>query len=251
MKSLQLQVAVLPNMLGAPPIVNSGSVVIDTLRFTTTAAKALSSDCQTIHIAGSIQQALMLAEGIQAPLPALLCGERNCRPIAGFDLGNSPLEYSSERVQNRQLIFTTTNGTVAVQAARDFQHCLLGSLVNRTAIARRIAELQAHHWQIICAGTDGEIAGEDVLAAGAIIESLSGIVNTALRLLNDSAIMALQLWQQVANHPNELSSLLSGFAGGRNLIEAGYKSDIEFSARLDLLNVVPMLSTGKGFFTRG
>lgn len=239
MNPLQLQVALLPGLLHTDNTGNRGAVVIDTLRFTTTAAQALAAGCHSIWVAGTVQQALNLSGDSSEKNRSLLCGERNCRPIAGFDLGNSPLEYTPQRVKDRKLIFTTTNGTLAVQATSDFQHCLLGSLVNSRAVARRILDLRIQDWHFIGAGTDGEVAGEDILAAGAIIQRLVELTKHQVRLVNDAAMLALQLWEQSTRQFPDLAGLLSSFSGGRNLVDAGYGKDILFASQVDSLDIVP------------
>lgn len=249
MNSLQLQVALLPSLLDNTHSELCGTVVIDTLRFTTTAAQALAQGCLGILVTHSIQNAQSLAEQGAGQSRVLLCGERNCRPIPGFDLGNSPLEYTPQKIKDRQLIFTTTNGTLAVQAATGFKHCLLGSLINRTAVARQITNSPTCRWQFICAGTDGEVAGEDLLAAGAIIDRIVQATPCPLWQMNDSAILALQIWKRVADQSMDLKQLLSSFSGGRNLIEEGYINDIEFASQVDLMDVVPTLNAER-FFTR-
>lgn len=217
-------------------VVQRGAVVIDTLRFTTTAAQALHAGAESIQVAQEIDAAVQLAQQIGST--ARLCGERHCKPIPGFHFGNSPLEYTPDAVAGGKLVFSTTNGTRAVEAVANFDTCLLGSLVNRQAIARSIAASNIDRWSIICAGTDGQVAGEDLLAAGAILDSLMKI--TQAELEGDSAMIALSLWQ--ANPmatASALASLLEKFSGGFNLVQAGYGADIQFATDVDSLDVVP------------
>ena len=44
----------------------------------------------------------------------LLAGERRCCTIPGFDLGNSPREFTRETVEGKTILITTTNGTRAL-----------------------------------------------------------------------------------------------------------------------------------------
>src|SRR5438067_1607265 len=72
------------------------AVVIDVLRATTTIVHALAAGCLCVRPCVEIADAHALA----ATLPAgsvLLGGERGGRPIPGFDLGNSPAEYTAAR----------------------------------------------------------------------------------------------------------------------------------------------------------
>lgn len=218
------------------PKVQRGAVVIDTLRFTTTAAQALHAGAESIQVAQEIDAAVQL--GKQIGSNARLCGERHCKPIPGFHFGNGPLEYTAESVAGARLVFSTTNGTRAVEAVSDFDTCFLGSLVNRHAVSRAMAASSIDRWSIICAGTDGQVAGEDLLAAGAILDSL--IKHESVKLVGDSAMIALSLWK--ASQPaadSGLASLLEKFSGGFNLVQAGYGADIQFAADVDSLEVVP------------
>jgi 2-phosphosulfolactate phosphatase len=235
-----ISVTLLPELIEPCHSLNSssqqaGCVVIDTLRFTTTAVHAIQSGAKSILVVQDIEQARLLARTNPS---AQLCGERLCRPIEGFDLGNSPLEYVSSVVADRELIFSTTNGTRAVEAASQFQQCFLASLVNRSAVARAIHQSPLSQWHILCAGTDGQVAGEDWLAAGAVVDSLHQL--NPLVLNNDAAQLAWMLWRKTWDgNVVHLQNLLESFVGGQNLIRAGYEADILFASQVDLLKAVP------------
>ncbi len=243
---LEISVALLPQLLPAnwsanhsdqPPVL---AVVIDTLRFTTTAAVALQAGAAAVSVAAEVETARTLAR--QLGPDTLLCGERHCHPIAGFQLGNSPLEYTPETVGQRRLVFSTTNGTLAVAAATTAGQILLGSLVNRQAVAQWIVASRFSRVWLVCAGTDGQVAAEDVLTAGAIAHACQQLTICALN--NDSAMLAIDLFAQQsdgagASSQPRIIQLLSQAAGGRNLIEAGYARDIAAVAKLDSLSVVP------------
>ncbi len=227
------------------------AVVIDTLRFTSTAAVALAAGARSIQVLSDIQRAKELAEQRRQHPDGgkvLLCGERKCIRIPGFDLGNSPAEYKSEIVQGADLIFSTTNGTVAVEAASQAPKILLGSLLNRASVAAQVdQELEIasashiHAW-VICAGTDGEIAQEDVLTAGAIVHCL--LQTQRWHCANPSAQEALQLFvsTQTSNPHAAIMTVLREAPGGRNLIQAGFAHDLDLVSHLDELQVVPVMN---------
>jgi 2-phosphosulfolactate phosphatase len=251
-----ISVAFLPALLNSLPtslpLQDSGSVVIDTLRFTTTASVALSRGAASLMVAATIEQARKL----QAENPgSLLCGERHCYPIPGFQLGNSPLEYTRQTVSGRTLIFSTTNGTLAVQATQSMQRCLLAALVNRHRVAHAIIDSDIESWWIVCAGTDGQVAGEDVLAAGAVIHACQQPTVDAITLGNDIAQIALQLWrdsQQLwfSGH-HQPQTALQSFVGAVNLASSGYGPDIAFAAGLDTIQDVPHRVASNRFVSLG
>jgi 2-phosphosulfolactate phosphatase len=246
MITLEVEVALLPSLIAPSASPESGwAIVIDTLRFTTTAIQGLVAGGTSVSVASDIEAVHQLAAS-RAVRP-LLCGERHCRPIAGFDLGNSPAEYTTASVGDKQLLFTTTNGTLAVAACRGFGTCVLASLLNRSAVARALLHAAVPRCSIVCAGTDGQIALEDVLAAGAILDALlhSAPDRARLQLQNDSAQLALAAWQQAVAptgpDPLRLASYFRTAAGGQNLVEQGYASDLTFAAQVDSSSVIPRL----------
>lgn len=243
--TIQVQVALLPDQLPQDDVAESDiAIVIDTLRFTTTAATALEVGAECVATTDSVEAAR--AAAAEAP-SWLLCGERQCNPIEGFAMGNSPLEYTPDRVSGRKLLFTTTNGTRAVEAARVAPEVWLGSLVNRHAVCEAIASLRETRSQlritIICAGTDGSVATEDVLAAGAIIDLLETTTAPPVAY-GDSAQLALAAWRgitQTSAPTNEaLQAALQQAKGGANLIEQGYASDVTRCSELDSARALPI-----------
>jgi 2-phosphosulfolactate phosphatase len=231
-----LSVALLPGLELPASAADHAAIVIDTLRFTTTAAHAIQSGANSIRVVQEIAVARDVAT--RSGNCAKLCGERDCRPIEGFDFGNSPLEYTSNAVLGHDLVFSTTNGTRAVEATRRFAECFLAALVNRTAVAQAVLRSEIEFWQIVCAGTDGQVAGEDVLAAGAILETLIEIGR--VHLINDAARLSLTLWQNFWNgNTSQLLPILESYSGGSNLVRTGYRADIQFASQVDLLDAVP------------
>lgn len=237
------------------------SVVIDTLRFTTTANQALALGARSVHVSSSVEQAIQLAS--EFPTRPLLCGERHCHPIEGFDLGNSPLELTRELVHGRDLVFTTTNGTLAVEAVSHVPSVLLGALVNRHAVCQYLSDATSGDVLLVCAGTDGQLTWEDVLTAGAIIDELCRSEN--FQYGHDTARLAHAAWQAIeASEPVPRDAIphdteqqragirhqsarleveLSHSIGGRNLLESGFQRDVHFAAQLDRLSAVAQNSS--------
>ncbi len=248
------------------------AVVIDTLRFTTTACQALQVGASCVHVAPTITRAQQMAK--ETKPRALLCGERKGHRIEGFDLGNSPVEVTRDRVDGRELIFTTTNGTLAVEAVRHIPTILLAAFVNRSVTCHYILEQTSGDVSVVCSGTSGQVTWEDVLTAGAVVDQLINS-NKSVEYGNDSALLAHTAWQATlgkvgetglrnpidrqhddilpelqANPPAEavvarLLDELSRSLGGRNLIESGYQRDLQFAAQLDRLPIVARNQPGQ------
>jgi len=220
-------------------------VVIDVLRASTTIATALAHGAAAVRPVAGIEE----ARGLAAVLGAgtLLGGERGGVRIPGFDLGNSPLEYTPDRVAGKTIVITTTNGTAALHACREAREILVGSLVNRTAVADEVRRLAGDSVTVhlVCAGTDGEITAEDVLAAGAILDAAAGSVEA----LDESAREAVAFFRRVAAAVDVQSGLVAEFRrspGGSNLIDLGMEADLPVAAAIDSLAVVPRLDRASG-----
>lgn len=210
------------------------AVVIDVLRATTVATTAMAAGASAILTCSDIDEAKRLAAENS---PALLCGERGCRPIEGFDLGNSPTEYGSSVVAGRTLVMTTTNGTRAIAASSSADRVVLGSFLNLSAVVDAIDDAASVH--LVCAGTDGHITGEDVLLAGAIAETLTRRSPSADAC--DATSIAIAWWRDRVGvmDAETLTEALAKTRGGRNLIRVGYGNDLERCAAIDSLPVVP------------
>jgi 2-phosphosulfolactate phosphatase len=150
-------------------------VVFDVLRATSSMLAALSHGAARIFPVKEISEALALQRRL--PPPVLLAGERDGLRIRAaqtgggdFDLGNSPREFTAERVAGQTIIMTTTNGTRALQACRGARHILAGAFLNLGALAVWIKKQRPASLLLVGAGTFEQAAYEDTLAAGALCD---------------------------------------------------------------------------------
>ncbi len=220
------------------------AVIIDILRASSTITTALLNGAIAVIPCDSPDEARQIRQA--SPInSALLGGERGGVLIEGFDCGNSPTEYPSSRVSGKTIAFTTTNGTKALLKSAAAETILIGAFVNRQALVDRLhADQKSVH--LVCAGTDGEITGEDVLFAGAVVETLLDLQKDRWEL-NDSARIARGFWQQsVSGETREslsagIESAMRQTHGGLNLIDLGYDNDINLCSAVDTIGVVPIL----------
>jgi len=232
-----LRVHLLPEFVECSDLAGSRCVVIDVLRATTTIVTALAAGAQAVVPCLTIENALKCGQSLGEQ--ALLCGERGGLPIDGFDLGNSPAEYDQGRVDGRQVVLTTTNGTRALLHARQAGEVLVGAFANLSAMCKHLAGRS--RVEILCAGTDGHITREDALVAGAMVERLAA---GEVWDLNDQAELARDAWRQVAGRddalrPYRVLTALRSSRGGRNLVAIGMHRDIELAAQIDTSNLLP------------
>jgi len=164
----------------------------------------------------------------------LLGGERGGLSLPGFDVGNSPGEFKPKLCRNSTLVLTTTNGTKALLRAADADRVLVAGFVNYSAVCEQLRQ-DARPLHIVCAGTEGAVALEDTLLAGALVDFLCDVAE--LRM-NDSARLA---WDSFEHHGRVLAGALEISRGGAKLKQLGYDEDIRAAAQVDLFHVVPEL----------
>lgn len=211
------------------------AVVIDVLRATTTIAWALHNGSDGVQTFANIKE-LRSAAASWPVKSRLLLGERHGRQIDGFDLGNSPVTVTPERVQGRRLFMSTTNGTRALQRVRHVAHLHTAALPNRRAVAERLLKDGHQRVWIIGSGWEDSYSLEDSLAAGALATAILE-ADISINIVNDELVAAMALWQQWQDTPEECLRVASH---GRRLIELGnHDSDFHCCAQVDVLSVVP------------
>ena len=223
---MNLEVVLLPRDLKPGQLRDRACAVFDVLRATTTMAAALAAGVTEIHLFDNLDAARAAAAG-SPHASRLLCGEAQCVAPPGFDLGNSPGQFLPAH-RGATLFMSTTNGTRALLAAREAAAIFTGAIVNASAVAEA-ARATGRDVTLLCAGTNGQVAMEDVIGAGAVA--------TALRAdrLDDIARLAVHAFESGKNH---LPGVLSETVGGINVRQAGLSEDIDFAARLDAVPVV-------------
>jgi 2-phosphosulfolactate phosphatase len=178
--------------------------------------------------------------------PKLLCGELGALRPEGFDLGNSPGEFTPDRVAGKTLFFSTTNGTVAVLAAESAAagappgHLFAGALVNASAVANAVLAAGTD-LTLLCSGTQGLFSAEDVIGAGAVLAAI--LAKTTAELRSDRAVIALAAFQSARA---DLPAWLRQTHGAHNIRRNKLDPDIALAARLDVFDVVPRLERSPG-----
>ncbi len=213
----------------------SYAVVIDVLRATNTIITALANGAKEIIPVPEIE----IAWEMKKENPSyLLGGERGAQKISGFDLGNSPLEYSPEVVFNRGIIFTTSNGSRALNSSSKADMVCVASLANSKALAKFLAN-SLKNLTIVCAGTLGNPSLEDTLAAGKIIEEILALEKNYH--LNDFGYISLSTYLQ--NKAN-IFQAISSSPNGQKLKKLNMSEDIEYCSLMDQTEIIPIFKDG-------
>jgi 2-phosphosulfolactate phosphatase len=234
-----LEVLWLPQELAPSLLADSRVVVIDVIRATTSITTALAAGGQRVIPTGSVAAARAKADRIGR---SLLCGERNGLPPEGFDLGNSPREFTSELVAGESLIFTTTNGTAAIEAATDARELRLACFRNVGTVARVLsgpADIKGGPIIIICSGRNGRIGMDDAWCAGHLVERI--LKRSPSLGLGDGAQAACAFAASLGRPTRES---LAKTDAGRSLCDLGLGEDLVPCAKVDDLSVVPIWYDG-------
>jgi 2-phosphosulfolactate phosphatase len=210
-------------------------VVIDVLRASTTIVTALYNGAREIIPTTTIDSAARIASNLSSEVK-LLGGERNGKVIDGFHLGNSPREYTPERVKGKTIVFTTTNGSQAVVKARYATATLICGLVNITAVQEQIQRVGGD-LTILCAGREGGFSLEDTVCAGMLIQRVMEGRNEDAEL-SDGAVAARVIYRALGKVPLKL---LRSTEHGKYLQEIGLGEDLPVCAAVDRTPVVPVL----------
>jgi 2-phosphosulfolactate phosphatase len=211
-------------------------VVVDVVRATTTIIEALANGARAIYPTDSTEEAVRLASSLGRE-DTLLCGERKGRKVEGFDLGNSPREFTAEIVADKKLVMSTTNGTRALRVGQEGARLLPCAFTNLQAVADAVADAE---WLVIlCAGQDDRFSLDDALCAGHLIQRVLKERDDE-HDLNDSshAVRAL------ASARKPTRRFLSLAAGGAAVIEIGLADDLDICSDVDRHDIVANMSDG-------
>ncbi len=213
-------------------------VVIDVLRASSTIVTALAYGCRGLVPILSPEQAKEKAQQFKKE-EVLLGGEREGRKIKGFDLGNSPREYQKEIVEDRIIIFSTTNGVKTLERVRGAFRIIIASFLNLQATFNYCSKFQGDIL-LACAGKEGYFSLEDTVCAGMLINSLRDIYSDTCQEV-DANLTAQVLYKKFGNN---ILEMLRKSQHGRYLESIGLRKDLEFCSQLDIFNIVPIFRDG-------
>jgi 2-phosphosulfolactate phosphatase len=232
---MKLDVVFSPAGLASAEVQGRTVFVIDILRATTSMCAALAHGAKAIIPVASTEEALRLSQTIGST-DVLLAGEKNCLPIPGFPLGNSPSEMGDTKVRGKTLVVTTTNGTKALLACQGAAAVYPAAAVNLTVAAEKAREVLEREKDlvIVCAGRDGVFSLDDAYCAGRLMAAALGS-RKPRRGFNDAAMASLDL---VRRYGEEWERPLLRSRAGRELVRLGFHDDVRDAARLDAYPVL-------------
>jgi 2-phosphosulfolactate phosphatase len=238
---MRVHVALTPAEFPDAPLSGRVALAVDVLRATTASVAACDAGCRRVVPVPDAEAAEAMAA--RDGTDTVLAGERGGEALAGFHLGNSPAEFTADRVGGRTVVLTTTNGTAAMLAASRAAAAGLAALTNVTAAARWALE-QDRDVSILCAGDNGAFSLEDTVCAGLLVGRLADASPGAV--LSEGAQAALGLGR---HYGTRLDRLAEDSSWARRLLRLGRAADVTWCLRTDVSLVVPVFVAG-GFVPR-
>lgn len=208
-------------------------VVIDVLRATSAITTAFYNGVAKMIPVATIEEAMKYKEqGL------IVAAERNGEIVEGFDLGNSPFGYMNKKVKGKTIAITTTNGTQAIEAAKNAQTVIIGSFLNLDIVIDYL-KTEQRDVLLLCAGWKNKFNLEDTLYAGAIADALVSKYDYTTNC--DSAIAAGQLYH-LAKH--DLYGFLSLSSHRNRLQKLNLERDIKYCLTPNQCPVIPIMENG-------
>jgi len=210
-------------------------IAIDVLRASTTIITALHNGAREVIPVTTVESAVKLAGQLAGDV-VLLGGERGGRMIQGFSLGNSPAEYSTDRVKGKSIVFSSTNGSQVLVNGRYAREMVVCGFVNMRLVVDFLRE-RPRDFILACAGTNGAFSLEDAVCAGMVVHEL--VKDTSLEAtLSDGALAAESLYR---SYGKNVLKLLHSTQHGRYLQDIGFEDDLKLCASVDSIPVLPQL----------
>lgn len=226
--SRQIEVCLSPVMVPNYQMAGRIVVVIDIFRASSSICYGIDNGAHAIIPVATVDECLSYAgQGY------LLAAERNGEVVEGFDFGNSPYSYTAEKVKGQTVVLTTTNGTFAIQQAKQADQIVLGSFLNLTSICNWLAA-QDKDVLLLCSGWKNKFNLEDTLFAGAVVHQ----IKKSFSHFCDAAIAAEDLYLLAKS---DLRGYLFKSSHSQRLKELNIENDIQFCLKQDCCQAIPGL----------
>lgn len=209
-------------------------VVIDVLRATSAITTAFEHGLESLIPVSTVDEARELQkQGI------MVGAERNAEKVEGFDFGNSPYDYMGDNLKGQTVALTTTNGTMAIDMAKDAKMVVCGAFVNLSALVNWLKR-EKNPVLLLCAGWKGRYNLEDALFAGAVTQQLA--FTEGFERVADSALTTQYLYEAAKEDTNKF---LINSSHRQRLAKLNLKEDIRYCLSIDQTHNIPVLRDGK------
>lgn len=226
--SREIEVCLSPSLIPNYNLEGKVVVVIDIFRATSSICYGFENGAEEIIPVASVEECKSY-EG----KGYLLAAERNGEVVNGFDFGNSPFSYTSEKVSGKKIVLTTTNGTHAIQQAKSADKIVVGSFLNLDALCNWLST-QSHDVILLCSGWKNKFNLEDTLFAGAVVNKLKDSFSHHC----DASVAAEDMYVLAKDN---LRSYLYKSSHSQRLKELNIEADIQFCLKQNICKVIPVL----------
>ena len=210
-------------------------VVIDVLRATSAMCVAFERGLESIIPVSSVDEA---RKYIGKP-GYLAAAERNGEVVEGFPIGNSPIAFSKMDLTGKTVVMTTTNGTRAIETAKDAKQLIIGAYLNMSALVEYLYAQQANVL-LLCSGWRGKTNLEDTSFAGAVVDRL--IKTGKFGAEEDSSIAAQYLHKAAQDN---FLGILKAAPHRRRLQKLDLLDDAKYCLTPDQCSVIPVLENDR------
>ena len=225
----KIEVFLTPALLDLYTIDNSIVVVIDILRATSSMVYGIDNGATAIIPVSQVEDCLNYADK-----GYLLAAERNGEVVEGYDFGNSPFSYTADKVRNKTVVLTTTNGTKALHMARSkASQVVIGAFLNLQSLCDWLKG-QEKDVLLLCAGWKDQFNLEDTLFAGAVVNQLrQNFVH-----FDDASVAAEDLYLLAKE---DLYAYVGKSSHSHRMVALNIGEDVKFCLQLDICEAIPVL----------
>jgi len=234
MGKLILEVCFSPAVFYRYNCTDSIVVVIDVLRASSSICTAFENGATELIPVAEVEEAKEYKKK-----GFLVAAERDGLVLGFADFGNSPFNFTRDRVEGKTIVYSTTNGTRIIQMTSGSYRTVIGSFLNISSLTEWILE-EKHNVILFCAGWKDRFSLEDAVCAGAYASRLlsSGMYYT----ICDSALAAADLWKIAEKN---LTGYIEKAAQRSRLRDKGLDDCIEFCLTPDFTKIIPAAEGGK------
>ncbi len=209
-------------------------VIVDILRATSAICTAFHNGVKSIIPVSTVEEARQKKEN-----GYIVASERDGYVLDFADFGNSPFNFTEEKVRGREIVYSTTNGTRCIHMAAHSKAVVIGSFLNLTALSDWLIEQDAPVL-IFCASWKDRFSLEDTIFAGALAEKL--LASGKFETICDAVTASLDLWSLAKT---DLQKYVLKAAQKGRLAEKGLDDCINFCHQPDFTSVIPFYKDGE------
>ncbi len=229
-----IEVCLSPALFEYHANIDSIVVVVDTLRATSAICSAFANGAYKLIPVGTVEEAReMKNKGF------MVAAERDGFVLDFADFGNSPFNFTPERVKDKTIVYSTTNGTRTIEMAAGCYMVVIGSFLNISSLSEWLVSRE-RNIILLCAGWKNKINIEDSFFAGALCTKLLG--NSKFYTECDSAKICIDMWTMGKDNP---LAYIDKAAQRKRLRDKDLDDCIPFCHEPDSTEVIPVFRDGE------